>query len=993
MGNWNPFGRRRRDELREAQREEAEINSQFRREVNRTIKRHEDEMLQILGELEEQKEIIQNLTIQIRSLRRDQSSEAKRNMEKYQQDLEIAEREKKRREEERNIKENEEKLSEAEYREAKKYVAQIKEKIESAIEEKNEIRLESEEKKLKELLLIFKKRFKDQEYKDDSLKKLRLVSEILFNVADYYFDNRKYKKALEFFWETEEFNYNKKYLLFDRIVRCNYEIGKYEEAWEYLNKLSEKNIESDDKNIINAELLRLEICIKLDKYQEARESIFKLKDILTELNDKNNLKIYVKYLIEYLNEKKEEEDIVSLLFFSLLYLKDFKTMESLIPNFEFTEKEFFEGVILLRGNNKGTGFTLIKNYLDTIYGKSFYFSNIQSSFKIEDLNYLDSFINLEIKNINSGNYIIDKNELMNKKYEFLGYKIEFLFKQKMIDFNKMLVEINNLFNQDKRDKKFKGNNIFWISIFKIVEYLKNTDNAIAKEFEKIIYFYLEEDTIKAIKSGIEEPIEIEIENEYKILEEKSKNSFYKEKVCENNITKNKKIFIEYFEPMSISENFNRKIALTNDKLLGEKSEHFLKIDNFSVEDSTIKIIMDNYDSTYEDIVVDYYNLTFDEKLTKAFNILDVFKELEREKKIVSKLNIDNLIIKDNKYKFRLLNFTKSLEGGSLNSTKSTLNKKSGRYRSPEITTKQQSLESNIFILGLLLYDIFYGEDILKGVIDPSLSKKEIMEVQDAFYEGLSIKKSLVFNNKLERFYDENLEKKTVKLRKVLEKYYVPQDITNLLEELLSSDKLLRPTLKEIGDKLEEIKINTKDFNGFIPNNFLKKDLAKFIKSIFLNIEKFVVREEKLKEIYSNTILDENASALIVITLKGGKKLEITDLGKIYTVLLVEEEDILEKNSRVFLFEDMKKKLEEILNNDEELAKFAKKNEIDIETAEQFIFYIDERLENYSKTKVLSIKNEDLNLFLNISKISKKDAKKIIKENNINDLLKTLNEVI
>ena len=50
MGNWNPFGRRRRDELREAQREEAEINSQFRREVNRTIKRHEDEMLQILGE-------------------------------------------------------------------------------------------------------------------------------------------------------------------------------------------------------------------------------------------------------------------------------------------------------------------------------------------------------------------------------------------------------------------------------------------------------------------------------------------------------------------------------------------------------------------------------------------------------------------------------------------------------------------------------------------------------------------------------------------------------------------------------------------------------------------------------------------------------------------------------------------------------------------------------------------------------------------------------
>ncbi|MGK4198690.1 hypothetical protein [Fusobacterium sp. HC1336] len=992
MGNWNPFGRRRTDELRQAQREEAEINAQFRREVNRTIKRHEEEMSQILGELEDQKKIIRNLTNQIRSLKRDQSSEAKRNMEKYQQDLEIAERERKRKEEEKNIKENEKELSEAEYREAKKYVAQVKEKIESAIEEKNEVRLENEEKKLKELLLIFKKRFKDQEYKDESFKKLKLVSEILFNVADYYFDSRKYKKALEFFLETEEFSYNKKYLLFDRIVRCNYEIGKYEEAWEYLNKLSEKNIESNDKDIINAELLRLEIYIKLDKYQEARESIFKLKDILVELNDKSNLKIYAKYLTDYLKEKKEE-DITSLLFFSLLYLRDFKTIENLIKNFEFTEKKFFEGVVLLRGNNKEAGFALIKNYLDTIYGSSFYFSNIQSNFKIEDLNYLNNFINLDIKNINSGNYIIDKNDLMNKKYEFLGYKIEFLFKQKIIDFNKVLEEINNLFNQDKRDKKFKGNNIFWVNIFKIVEYLKNTDNILAKDFEKIIYFHLEEDTIKAIKLGIEDPIEIDIENEYKILEEKSKNSFYKERVCENNLTKKKKVFIEYFEPMSISGNLNRRMALTNDKLLGEKSDCFLKIDNFSVEDSTVKIIMDNYDATYEDVVGDYYNLTFDEKIEKAFNILNVFKELAKEGKIVPKLNIDNLVIKDNEYKFRLLNFTKSLEGGSLNSTKSTLNKKSSRYKSPEITIKQQSLESNIFVLGLLFYDIFYGEDILKGVIDPSLSKKEVMEVQDAFYEGLSIKKSLVFNNKSERFYSENLEKKTVKLRKVLEKYYVPQDITNLLEELLSSDKLLRPTLKEIEEKLEEVKINTKNFNGFIPNNFLKKDLEKFVKSIFKNIEKFVVREEKLKEIYSNTILDENAPALMVITLKDGKNLEISDLGKIYTVLLVEEEDILEKNSKKISFEDIKQKLEEILDKDEKIESFAKNNNAEIENAQYFLYYINERLESFKNKGILELTNEDLNLFLNIPTISKNDAKKIIKENNIDELLRVLNEVV
>lgn len=994
MGRWNLFGRRRENELREAQREEAEINAQFRREVNITIKRHETEISQLLQELDNQRETIEALSAQVRSLKRDRSSEAKKMREKVEQDLEIAKREQARKTEEKNIKENERELSEAEYREAKKFVAQVKEDIESAFEDKNEIRLESIEKKLKDVLLIFKKRFKDGEYKNESFKMLKMASEILFNIADYYYDNKKYKKALEFFLEAEEFDYNKKNILFDRIVRCNYEVGKYEEAWEYLNKFSISEDDEEGKYIIEENLLRLEISIKLEKYAEARDTIFKLKNILIELNNKSETKKFVNYIREYLKER-EEEDIVSLLFFLLLYLRDFKTVESILENYEFAEKKFFKGILLLRGNNKEEGFSVLREFLNTLYGCSFYFSNIQWKFKDDELKYLDDFLQKDINEIDNKNYILNKENLINKKYEFLAYKIEFLFKKKIIDFNSILNEIKIILTQDEKEKKFKGNSIFWSNLLKVIEYLKSTDNDLVKEYETILYLHLTEKDIEIVKSVMnEEEIDIDIDNEYHILGDKSEKSFYREKRCENNLTKKEKVFIEYYETMSETTRFNRKISLQNDKALGEKNDCFLKIDNFSIVDNSIKIVMDSYDKTYEDVVGDYSSLTFDERLEKAFEILEIFKVLEKEKIVIPKLNIDNLVIKDNSYKLRLFNFTKNLGDESLASTKSKLNKKCNRYRSPEITLKSQSLESNIFILGLIFYDIFYGEDILKGVLDPKLNKEyEMGEVQDAFYEGTSIKKELVSNNKPERFYDENLEKKTVKLRRVLAKYYVPQDITNLLEEMLNTNKLLRPTFKEIEERLDEIRINTKNFNDFIPNNFLKKDLNKFIKSISRNIQNFVIRDESLKDIYPNTILDKNAPALMVITLKNGKDLEISDLGRIYTAFLVEEEDILEKNSRDSLFEDVKKKLEEILNNDEELEKFAKKNEVDIETAEQFIFYMDERLENYKKTKILDIKNEDLNLFLTISTISKKDAKKIIKENNVNDLLKVLNEVI
>lgn len=996
MGEWNPFDNRRRrreEEILNLQREEARINSQFRQEANRTIRKQQKEIQDISEELESYRKAIKDLQREIRNLKRDKSSDAEISRRKKEEELEIARREKEYREEELKTKKNEEQLSDSEYKEAQRYISTVKERIESAIEENNEVRLENEEKRLKELLLIFKKRFSNQEYKEDSFKKLKLVREILFSIGDYYYDKKKYKKALEFFIETEIFGYNKKNLLYSRIVNCNYECGKYEEALEYIEKYSKSNSNSkeiSEKDILNENLLRLELYVKLDKYKEARELVSKTDKILKVLNDKLSSKLYVDYLYEYL-KNVNDKDMISALFFHLLNLKDFKKMEAFLKEFEFKEKQFFEGLLLLRSNKKEVGFSNLRDYLDTIYGASFYFSNIQSNFKDEEVVCLDKFLEKSPEELIKENYILTPNDFYNKKYDFLSYKIDFLFSKNEIDFNKILLEIKDILSKDgKKDKDSKGTNLFWSGVLKIIDYLEKIDNPLSKEFNKILYFNLSQEMIDALNSESKDFVEIDIDKEYVLLEKKSKNSVYNEILCKSISTGKEKNLIEYFEPMSPRNILDRKIALSKDKSLSEKYNHYLKIDNFSLEDSTSRIITESYDCTYEDEFYSYCNLTFEEKIKKAYDLIEAFIEIEKEKIIVPKLNIDNLVIKDNKFKFRILNFAKSLDGGSLNSSKTAMNKKSKRHKSPETTLNEQSLESNIFVLGLLLYDIFYGEDILKDVIDSSLDEVKADRIKDDFFEGNDIEKNLVSNNDPSRFYLENKEKKTVKLKKVLPKYYIPESITNLLEDVLNSNKLMRPTIKNIMERLEEIELNSKGFKDFIPNSFLKKDLSKFLKSLASHISSFVIRDESLKDIYETTTLDKYAPALMVITLKDGKRLEISDLGNKYTVLLSRPEEILEEKISL---DDISKKLNNLLDNDEEMEEFSKKNQTEVDKAINFIFYINEQINSFKINNTLEIDKNTSKLFLDISTISEIETKKILKEKNIDDLLRLLDRIL
>ena len=81
----------------------------------------------------------------------------------------------------------------------------------------------------------------------------------------------------------------------------------------------------------------------------------------------------------------------------------------------------------------------------------------------------------------------------------------------------------------------------------------------------------------------------------------------------------------------------------------------------------------------------------------------------------------------------------------MSSTNSILNKKSNFYQSPEYIEKNIGKESNIYILGLILHEVFYGYHVIMGIVDSNLSLEIKEKIKDAFYLEKDIDKSIVKN--------------------------------------------------------------------------------------------------------------------------------------------------------------------------------------------------------------------------------------------------------
>ena len=343
---------------------------------------------------------------------------------------------------------------------------------------------------------------------------------------------------------------------------------------------------------------------------------------------------------------------------------------------------------------------------------------------------------------------------------------------------------------------------------------------------------------------------------------------------------------------------------------------------------------------YEEFKDKYTVMTYEDKLKESCKLIEAFKKLEKEGIVFNRLNPDNLVIGDENYKFRFLNYIKTNSNGSLSSTNSILNKKSNFYQSPEYIEKNIGKESNIYILGLILHEVFYGYHVIMGIVDSNLSLEIKEKIKDAFYLEKDIDKSIVKNISSERLYGENREKNTVKIRKIQQVYYVPKLISNLIEEILSSTKSARPSLEEISERLEDIADDTQNYTGYIPNNFKKEDLIKIINLLKENINRITVRDENLQKIISEAECDKDAPALIVLEMNDNKVFEISEIGELYNFVERKQKEELNVSK-----EEIKEKIEKLLLEGN-YKEFSEKNKISETKSEEFLYGVREILNKY-----------------------------------------------
>ena len=206
----NIFGSRqsRDEEILYNQREQQRTQEQFRNEVLRKERQHQ-------RETKELRDTIFQLQEQMRALKNEQ----------------------------RNLKRSRD-ASDKIKLEAKEITEKIKKQLEKHIEHKNSFEIEKIEKKLRDNIIIFKNRFVND--RNASMKELEIVKEIIYNIANYYYNSGEYEKALNLFLEYKEFNTSEDERDVEKkIIDSSFECGKYKDVEKYLENYQENEKEKE----------------------------------------------------------------------------------------------------------------------------------------------------------------------------------------------------------------------------------------------------------------------------------------------------------------------------------------------------------------------------------------------------------------------------------------------------------------------------------------------------------------------------------------------------------------------------------------------------------------------------------------------------------------------------------------------------------------------------------------------------------------------------
>lgn len=954
MGIFGGRSRRNRseyDELRRNQEEQAKLNADFRRIVK------ENEELR-KREIEELGNEIMNLRAELRSLRRDKTktdiekAQARAAIEKQRSELE---KEAKKREEEK-------KLSEKERKQAKEYIEKAKIQLREAMKSKDTVAVEKIEKKLRENIIIFKAQYKEK----PNIKELKFAGEMIYLMGEYYYRNKEYAKALSYYLECENFKIEKSNLNY-RIIDSAYKCGRYDDVEKYLEVYSEND--SDKK--IDEWILKSRVYINIDKKEKVEENLLNVeKMILTKIFEnkvsKEEMTLYLESLKKYIYQYSITEDkILNKLFFGYLYLKKLREIEKLLEDFkEYENSEYFYGLIALKENNLDAAKKIIKKYYGYVFGGICISSFDRNNLDKEDIKEIDRILKIPYEEEKLLPYLIGEETYRSKLYDLLEAKLTYVFNNDRKGLSNIKNEIISVLETENVGSgEEKGNKILWKKFKEVLDYLKQIEDPLYEEYLDIFIKNTNEET-RGVIDKITDEIKVDIEDEYNILEKRDNSSTYEEFYCENIHNKKRSNYIEFIETMSKKRRGIKEAAIVEEKMYGENNSSFIKIENFNLDENKIKVVTEDYDKLYSEIRDEICVLNTKERFDEVFELIVAFKNLEKEGVYIRNLSEDNLVKKGNIYKFRFLNYMKTLNSNSLSSTNSVYKNKTEKYNTPD---NEEGSKSNIYILGELLFDIFYGYHILDGVV-PEFSKGNLIKIKTKFHLEDYLDIALLSHLPKEKLYMVNGDK--AKIKKLDTVCYVPKEIMEILNKMLSASTFERPTIEEVENYFEEIENQVLEYNNFIPRVVEKENLKKLLEKNSKDIKKIYTKNKKFK--FEGVKYFKDLISEIILKMKNGDEFYINDLKNGNYEVCKKEEEVIDYNKKIEFYYQ---KIENILNL-ENYNKFAKKNKISIDNSEILLYSIKEILDRLRKNGIYEISKEDKAEFRNARILSELDLEKL-----------------
>lgn len=832
-------------QMNEILKKREKTNEKFRKKMMERDRKREKEMRKIENQLRDNREEQERVQKEIDRMKRE-SRKYKDEEERRMKSLINEHKDKKARlEQEEKVKEKErdERKSKQEYskqmqRNARREIQKYKKAIKSLIKENDIAAIEEILEQMEQYTTILQSMTVDEQMDlNVSLQYIKNILAIYEDLGDMFFYQGLSEKAVEMFKKYIDLNVSEKTdpMILYKYAKSLYIMGRYNDALQELNDISLSEIEANaGLKDIGYKIDKLYFYIYLSMEDSVRIKEYGEKMVNQYSDDNYKINELIKMIKKYIDYSHSTDMMISYLALVVRYKRHYNLadilQDEIYSGFEY--RDFYLAVQKYRESKYQEAKKLFEKYSDNDLALAYIirsekkmmegdetYTPTKSIGKLNTL--LNKFENMVSSSSKKG---VDLRESFYKENKGLIYldsnKTEHYFRFYL---DLLAVKLYFLLNEAKYDELYKiiqeiNEDYFEESYFistkfklQLAHYYHFFNEQNSDDKTNYIYNILKKHSTKLeLEAYLKDEIEFNktFEDIYSNLNENLEyieNPFYKGVLVENRTNGKKYTMLEtYVENMNKNKEQERENLIQQEMSLGEQYTNLASIYHYWIEGGISKLILPEFEnslSAYIEQSGGFNTDNIDEIQRYAVQLIDIFKSLEDADVVLPSIIPEQIMIdKNNNLMLRSCLFNHSFGSGSASSAYSSTTVAINKYKSPDIKANRDQ-KSNYYILGLLLYELFYGDFLFAGVKDfKSIRSLHLeMDVEKIHTHPLR-ERWIISKNKSE----------TVKVDKIDldEDSSIPVSIQKMIKSLLSADRNKRPdNLESLKTIINEIELN------------------------------------------------------------------------------------------------------------------------------------------------------------------------------------------